>query len=302
MEDDVGDPYVTPERFKTMGFGVDLDDVEDFELRSVLRRASDRVNAICAAPALPQQHDFRGGTITDEEHHWDMGDGVSQPMQRTIYLWHKPIRTVTEMKIRLTNTQGVLFDPAELVVFEDVVEIVSLAMTSIGLFGAYIVPEIGLAEPRIITSYTYGYQVSVTGETLEATDGTLFRAQDQWWDSTVAPKVYKNGVEITTGFTIDYDEGAVLFDVPPAAESTIKADYTTKLPRGIATATGILAAESLGEREMRSRGMGGLQGIRVGEIELQRVAQQRGGTTLVTPALAEAEQILSPFKFMWAGA
>jgi len=283
-----------------MGFGVDLDVIEDFELRSVLRRASDRVNAICAVPALPQQHDFRGGTITGEEHQWRMGDGVSQPMQRSVYLWHTPIRTVTDMRIRLTNSQGIVFDPAELIVFDKVVEIASLAMTSVGLFGAYIVPEIGLAIPRVSTDYTYGYRIPLTGETLEATDGLLYRAQDQWWDSTSTTTVYRDGTAITTGFTIDHNEGAIVFTAAQAVDSIITADFTTKLPRGIATATGILAAEAIGETEMRGRGMSGLAAVRVGEIELQRMQQQRGGTTLVTPAQAEAEQELAPFKFTWA--
>lgn len=298
----MAEPYVTPERFKTMGFGVDLDIIEDFELRSVLRRASDRVNAICAAPALPQQYDFRGGTITNEEHHWDAGNGVDVPAQRSVYLWHTPIKAVSDLRIRLTNSQGIVFDADELMVFDREVEIVSLAMTSAGLFGSYIVPEIGLSHPRIVASYTYGYLVPMTGQVLDPTDGTTYRAEDQWWDSGETTTIYENGTPRTTGFTIDYDEGAVVFDSQQSTTSTFTASYTTKLPRGIATATGILAAEALGDSEMRARGMSGLRAIRVGEIALEKDQQMRGGTTLVTPALAEAEQLLAPYRFIWAGA
>jgi len=298
----VGEPYVTPERFKTMGFGVDLDNTEDFELRAVLRRASDRVNSICAAPAIPQQHDFRGGSIVSEEHHWNMGNGVNEPSQRSVYLWHYPIKAVSDLRIRLTNSQGIVFDSTELMVFDREVEIVSLALTSTGLFGAFIVPEIGLSHPRIVATYTYGSLVPMTGQVLEATDGLLYRAEDQWWDSGETTTIYENGSPITSDFTIDYDEGAVVFDSAQSTESKFTADYTTKLPRGIATATGILAAEALGDAEMRSRGMSGLRSVRVGEIELTKDHQMRGGTTLVTPALAEAEALLAPFKFSWAGA
>ena len=67
-------------------------------------------------------------------------------------------------------------------------------------------------------------------------------------------------------------------------------------------ATGILAAEALGDREMRARGMTGLSSIRVGEIALEKDRQQRGGQTLVTPAVSEAESLLAGFKFLSAGA
>jgi hypothetical protein len=286
-----------------MGFGVDLDGIDDFELRSVLRRASDRVNAITAAPGLPVPHDFRGGSITAEEHHWRMG-GVNEDAQRTIYLWHTPIKAVSDLRIRLTNTQGIVFDPEELMVFDKEVEIVSLAMTSAGLFGAFIVPEIGLAEPRVQADYTYGYSVPITRQTLDATDGRTFRAQDQWWDESATVTVYdEGGNEIDSGgYTVVHDEGTIVFATNRDPDSTVSASFTSRLPRGIATATGILAAESLSDRETRARGMGGLRSIRVGEIELEKEMQMRGGTTLVTPAVAEAESLLAPFRFFWAGA
>jgi hypothetical protein len=300
------EPYVTPERFKTMGFGVDLDAVEDFELRAVLRRASDRVNSMTAAPGLPVPHDFRGGSITAEEHHWDMGNGVTTGPSRTVHLWHTPILSVSDLRIRLTNTQGIVFDSAELMVFDKEVEIVSLAMTSAGLFGSYVVPEIGLAEPRVQADYTYGYRIPITRQTLDPTDGKTFRAQDQWWidDSENYPvTVYDEaGTAIESGYTVHHDEGTIEFSANRDPDSVVYASFTSRLPRGISTATGILAAEALGDRETRARGMSGLRSIRVGEIELEKEMQMRGGTTLVTPAVAEAEALLDPYRFIWVGA
>lgn len=293
--------YVTPERFKTMGFGVDLDDVQDFELHAVLRRASNRVNAICAAPGLPQPHDFRGGTISGEEHFWRMGDGVSLPAQRQIWLWHYPIKEVTQLRIRLTNSQYIQFPDTELVVGDRFVEIASLQMTSAGLFGAAIVPQIGLAKPLINVNYTYGWAIPITGETLEATDGLLYRAQDQWWTADDVT-VYVDGSAITTGFAIQRDEGAILFESPQTPDAVITADFVTRLPPAIATATGILAAEGLGDMEMRGRGMGNLRSIRVGEIMLEKEEAMRGGKTVISQAQAEAEAHLNPFRFIWAGA
>jgi hypothetical protein len=297
------EPYVTPERFKTMGFGIDLDAVEDSELRSVLRRASDRVNAITAAPGLPVPHDFRGGSITAEEHHYRMG-GINEAAQRSIRLWHTPIKAVSDLRILLTNSQGVVFDSTELMVFDKEVEIVSLAMTSAGLFGSFIVPEIGLAQPRIQADYTYGYSVPIVKQILDATDGRTFRGQDQWWDSGEDVIVYddEDSVIADTNYTVHHDEGTIEFGSNQDPDEIRKASFTTKMPPGIATATGILAAEALGDRETRTRGMSGLRSVRVGEIELEKEMQMRGGTTLVTPAVAEAESLLAPYRFIWAGA
>ena len=60
--------YLTPERFRTMGVGSDLDNIEEWELRSILQSASRSVDAYCNVPILPQRFIFRGGTMTDEDH------------------------------------------------------------------------------------------------------------------------------------------------------------------------------------------------------------------------------------------
>ena len=297
------EPYVTPDRFRAMGFGLELESYTEYELRSVLRRATSRVNSIAAVPGLPQPHDFRGGTITGEEHDWRMGNGVSTQDQRTIFLWHTPIKTVTDLRIRLTNTQGIVFDAGEIYVSKFAVEIVSLAMTSVGLFGSFVVPQVGLSKPKVSASYTYGYSVPVVMQTLDATDGRTFCAQDQWWDDTEDVLVYTEaGAAVTTGFTIDHDEGSITFDTNQAPDAIFLASFTTKLPPGISDATGILAAESIGNHEIRERGMSGLRSIRVGEIAIEKDIQVRGATTTVTPAVMEAQALLDPYRFMWAGA
>jgi len=293
--------YVTPERFKTMGTGVDLAEVEDFELRSILRRASDRVNAITAAP---YGHDFRGGSVVNEEHPWNPGNGVSVQAERSVFLHNYPIVSVSKLHIRLTNTQYIAFQSNELYVTERFVEITSLAMTSIGLFGAFIVPEIGLAHPRSSTDYVYGQTFAKTGEGLDQTDGKTWRAQDQWWDDSETVTVYVDGVEKSASeYTINYDEGTIEITTPidglPAG-SVVTADYTTKLGEGIATATSILAAEALSDAENRRRGMAGLRSLRVGEIALEKDQTMRGSQTLATPAQLEAETYLNGWRFFTA--
>jgi hypothetical protein len=114
--------------------------------------------------------------------------------------------------------------------------------------------------------------------------------------------VYVDGSAITTGFAIQRDEGAILFESPQTPDAVITADFVTRLPPAIATATGILAAEGLGDMEMRGRGMGNLRSIRVGEIMLEKEEAMRGGKTVISQAQAEAEAHLNPFRFIWAGA
>jgi hypothetical protein len=229
---------------------------------------------------------------------------VSVPSQRTVFAYHYPLIDATKLNIRLTNTQEIRFTANELYVTERSVEITSLAMTSSGLFGAFIVPEIGLLHPRTHMDYTYGRVYAKTGESLEPTDGKLWRAQHQWWDDSVAPVVRVNDVVKDAGeYTVDYDEGTITITTPDdglPADSIVEADFSTKLADGIATATGILAAEALGDTEMRKRGMAGLRAVRVGEIWLEKDHQMRGGQTLVTPAQAEAESYLAPHHFLYA--
>jgi hypothetical protein len=293
---------MTPERFKTMAFGVDLTDVEDYEIRAKLASAEARVHTITAAPKMPQPHDFRGGTITEEEHFWNTGDGRAVPPQRSFHTWHYPIRTCTDMKIYLTNNRYIDLGETERYLTRRTIEIVSLAMTASGIFGAAVVPEIGLLNPVVKMSYTYGYEIPWTGEVLEDTIGTglTWRAQDQYWTSEDDVTVYVDGV-VTDPDSIDLTEGTVTFGSDQSG-SVITADYTSKLPREIAMATGILAAEALGDRETRARGMSGLRSVRVGEIALEKDTPMRGGQTLVTPAQAEAEQLLEGYVFYSAGA
>lgn len=294
--------YMTPERFKTMGFGVDLTDVEDYEIRAKLASAKARVHTITAAPKLPQPHDFRGGSITAEEHFWNTGDGRAIPPKRQFYPWHYPVKTCSDMKIYLTNNRYIDIGETERYLTKRTIEIVSLAMTASGIFGAAIVPEIGLMNPVVRFDYTYGYEVPFVGEVLEDTIGTglTWRAQDQFWTSEDDVTIYVDGVE-TAPDSVDLEEGTVTFGSDQSG-SVVTADYTSKLPREIAMATGILAAEALGDRETRSRGMSGLRTIRVGEIALEKDTPMRGGQTLVTPAQAEAEALLSGFHFISAGA
>lgn len=269
--------YVTPERYRTMGFGVDLTGVEEYELQAILQSASAAVDTYCNQPVLPQKHDFRGGVITDEVHKWRIGtDTGSEWGQRRFYFFHRPLKTVTQFRIHVTNTQYVQIPPEELFLnpIENWAEVVALAVTSIGVFGSGLIPNVGLARPYARVNYTYGWEFELTNEKLEATDGFTFRAANQWW-VTDSATVYQNGAEITTGFTLDEDEGTVTFDDPVPTDDVITADYAHKLPRDIQYATGIIATTMLNEKELTSQGMGRVEALQVEEISIRRSLPQR---------------------------
>lgn len=269
--------YVTPERYRTMGFGVDLNEIDDVDLRSILQSASAAVDAYCNVPLLPQKHDFRGGTITGEIHRWRLGNDVGSELgQRRFHAFHKPLRSVSSFRIHVTNTQYVNIDPNDLFLnqAESWAEVISLAVTSIGVFSAGVLPNIGLNQPHAIMDYTYGWQFAITDDVLDPTDGFTFRAQNQWWvaDSVT---IYKNGVDVTDDVTLDLNEGTATFATQPLVSDLITADYTHKLPRDIAFATGIIATNFLNERELNASGMGRVEAMQVEEISIRRSLPQR---------------------------
>ena len=54
-------PYLTPERYRTMGFGTE--DLDDSELRSHIQRASVAVDRYCSVPMGGLRESRPGGTL-----------------------------------------------------------------------------------------------------------------------------------------------------------------------------------------------------------------------------------------------
>jgi hypothetical protein len=285
--------YLTPAAYRDAGFGVDLSSYTDATLRTILQGAAATVNAYCATPNLPQPHDFRGGTITDERRDWNLNG------QRRAYPWHRPLKAVTSFRILVTEQNYIDIATNALVINNSsgYIEIVAFTL-GIGVFP--VVSALSMQNPVSSISYTYGSSFPVVGETLYETDGQTFGAANQWWDSTVTPKVYKNGALQTTGFTLDYDEGAVVFSAELDASDVVTADYNYTLQPAIARATGVIATDMIGQSRFAARGMTGLSSIRVapGEIELRRGGVQTLPRSQGMPQIPEAaEWLLEPFRF-----
>jgi hypothetical protein len=292
--------YVTPERLATMGLGVDLADLDDVAIRSAVYRASALVDAYCNVPLLPQKHDFRGGTATAEMHEWPIDMYAVSMTPFRFWPWHQPVRTVTAFRIFSTPTIYTEIDAGEVFINNSAgfIEASSLKLTQYGVFGGGVITAlVGLWNPQVVVSYTYGYQFPVVAEILGPTDALQFRAQNQWWDSAVTPEIKVNGAVVSSGYTIDYDEGTVLFAAAQVADAIVTASYTHKLPWEIAYATAIIAADDLGEASLRGKGMTGIDSIEVGEISLRRT--RRGGTaaTIIPEMSVEAQSLLAGFLF-----
>ena len=299
-------PYLTAQKFRHMGFGTETEEMSDVELTALCQRASSMVDAFCLVPRLPQPHDFRGGSVETEQHTWRYPWGPTDIGQRKAWPFHWPIREVTDFKIKVTNTQWVSIAAEELFInnTQRYVEVVSLAITSHGLFQALVVPNIGLATPVLEMDYTYGFEYPESDERLSSTDGKTWRASHQWWkptSETTPIVVRKNGSEltVTTEYTLDLDEGTVVLVDDAADEDVISADYTHTLPGEIKDAMGHIVAHLHDEAELHARGMGALRRVTVEEVTLERQkAQDKRETGYDLEAyVPEAAMLLSTYRF-----
>ena len=277
----MADPYLTPERFKTMGTGVDLSEVETVAIRSAIARATADVNAYCAVPMTPQAFSFRGGTITGEEHIYPT-DEWERPRPFRLWPWHQPVRTVTSLKL-IWGVQGgnetfLDIDPDNLLISDQgYVEISSLNLSQL-VFGDAVMPYIGLHDPIFRISYTYGTRFTAVDEDCEPVDARTYQAQNQFWtDDDVEVKV--DGAVVTTGFTINRKEGWIVFDESPGVDVEVTVSYTYPMDNNVQHATALLTAKDLGESDLRAKGLEGLVSVRVKDVELRRATQAKGSAT-----------------------
>jgi hypothetical protein len=280
-----------------MGFGADLSGLEDFEIASVISRASAMVNAYCAAPNWPQPHSYAGGSAASEQHKWTLGTEITRG-ERRVYPYHWPIKAVSDFKIKVTNQTYASIGVTDLYInnSDRYVEVVSLAAVAHGVLPVGVVPNLGLYQPVAEVTYTYGYEFPVTGETIYATDGLTYRAANGFW-KTGTVKPYIGGVEQTTGFTLDLTEGTVTFTTPPTGAVTL--DYTFTLPWEIAQATGEITTQVLTDRELTGKGMRGLATIQIAEVQLKRAFDQGNMVSdqLTKPIPDSAAALLEGFRF-----
>jgi len=293
--------YLTPERFRTMGFGVDLSDPDspsDIEIRSVIQRATAAVNTYCCVPMIPVQFDFRGGTVTGEAHEWSVSQ-YDMPHPYRYWPVYQPVKAVSQFRIYSTPDVYTEISTSEIFINnnQSYIEVSSLQLSQFGIFGLGVITTlIGMYNPVAKANYTYGWEFSVVDEVLEPTDAWTYRAQNQFWVGT--PEVKLNGVVQSAGITIDATEGTVTFATPLAPSDLVTASYTYPLPSAIAQATGQIAADFLGERLLAAKEMVGVAEITAGEITIRRQRAGAGSAAVAMPPISvTAQSLLSPFVF-----
>lgn len=300
----MSDPYLTPERFRTAGTGVDLSEVDTVAIRSAIARATAKVNSFCAVPVIPQQYSFRGGTIVGEEHIYPT-DEWERPRPFRLWPWHTPIRTVTDLRL-IWGVQGgnetfLDIDPDNLLISDlGYVEVSSLNLSQL-VFGDAVMPYIGLHQPVFRIGYTYRYEFVVVDEYIEPVDGRTYQAQNQFWtDAAVEVKV--EGVIQTTGFALDRREGWVVFDAMQDPDAAITVSYTYTLPNDVQQATSLLTARDIAEADLRAKGMEGLVSVRVKDVELRRAvaAKSTGTSGSAADMPADAASYLEGYTFRTA--
>jgi hypothetical protein len=169
-------------------------------------------------------------------------------------------------------------------------------MTSYGLFGAAMLPYVGLAHPHVSLDYTYGSLYPTTERIYpDAVLDDTWRATVGFWDATT-PIVKVNGTP-SVAFTADAMEGTITFTgTIPEVTDAIDVTYVGTLHPNISRATGIITAGKLVEKNLVAGGLGGLRSLRVAEIAIER-AVPRGGTAVIEPPTipAEAADLLAEF-------
>lgn len=295
--------YLSTQRYHSMGSGVDLSEVDDQDLAAAILGASALVNSFCNVPV---SYDFRGGTVTDEPHVYRMWNHM-RPGSPRVFPDHSPLQTLSSFRIQVTNTQYLDVDPTK--VFYDssrnLLEPV-IAAASIGVWSYSSIPVAGFREPIIKISYTYGDVFSVTDERLFPDGGAVWRAQNQWWTDEDDVTVTVAGIELDPGdFEVDLDEGTVTIDDDALTDLDIDVDeadrvyasYIHKLPTSIMLATSLITTSLLGQRSIVSKGLQGLSGIRVEEVEIRQSRDAQAARDSI-PGLAQT--YLTPFKrFSW---
>jgi hypothetical protein len=247
---------------------------------------------------VPQQFDFRGGTIVGEAHEWSVS---AYDLPRPYRYWPicQPVKTVDQFRIYATPNIYTEIATADMFINnnQSYIEVSSLVLTQYGIFGAGVVQTlIGMYNPVAKANYTYGWEFPVTGEILEPTDAWTYRAQNQFWIGV--PEVRLNGIVQTVGFTVDSTEGTVIFATPLAPSDLVTCSYTYPLPPAVAQATGMIAADILGERLLAAKEMIGVAEITAGEITIRRQRLGGSSTTASIPAISTSSQLLlSPFIF-----
>lgn len=291
---------LSPERYLRSGYGIALpSDFSVSTLRTVLARAQNQVSRFCNVPKQPDAYDWRGGTMTNEQHQWKVQNPLAyNEGARRVYVNAGPILTVTDFHLDLGITYRIAVDPTQLYInaMEQYVEIVALNPIVVGYYPLAV--NLGLYQPIARISYTYGWSFAVTGDVLEAETPTRFTAAYGNWDSTIDPVIYFDDQIVgSADYVVNEDNGQVTFTTAPSPGVEVTADYTYTVPSEIVDAIGLTATALLAQSRIAGRGMIGMQSIKVAEVALTAFAPSQMATRNGASIPLEAADLLSSYSF-----
>ena len=270
-------PYMTAPRFRDIaGLGIDASFLTAPQLRANLQRASSMVNSWAAQAQIPQPFDFRGGTVTGEQHRFQPPNPlVAYAGSRRVFPHQLPLRTVTAFQLDFTTGYRITLNPANDIYVnatEGWCEIVASQPTIIGY------PPIGywfgLYQPVATIDYTYGYRNAVVDDVMEAASPTLYYGSFGQWDSAGVVVTLDGTVQDPTTYKVNAADGSVRFTTAPGVGVEVAASYTALLPQAVEQATGIIATDLIAKARNTQR-MPGLSSMRVAEITLTRLTGDR---------------------------
>ena len=274
-----------------MGTGVDLSGETDADLRAILTQA-----AVLSHHAVnaPEGYSFLGGTVTREEHLWQVGNAY-KPASGRLWPYFRPVKDVSQVRINVTRTNYIDFAADQLFTETALgyVEPVAAPSTT-ALFTS--VPPWLLTSPVAYIDYSYGWQFDVVDEVLSTTSDS-FQAANQFWYTDEEVELKKNGIVVDpAGYSIDYTEGTAT-----VSDSYVEADeftisYSHKLPPGVAQAQLYMANDIIGGQSIAAAGLLGLSGIKVEEVELRQSSKVNFYTMPISPV---AQTYLAPYRAMF---
>lgn len=289
-----GPLLLSPSRYMRTGYGLALPTGYTLSmLRSALVRAQNNVTRFCNAPKQPQPFDWRGGTMTDEQHQWKIVSPLAYgPGARRVYTNVGPIKAVTAFSLDLGEDYRVTLTPDDNLYInkmEQYVEVVAVNPTITGMYPLAI--NLGLYNPVARISYTYGWEFPVTGDLLESESPTLFSGAYGNWDESVPPVVEVAGAEAApSDYTVNYADGTIRFNssAQPAPGELVTADYTYLAPSPIVDAIGYEVTDDLTRTRLNQRGLAGLSSLKVAEVSMTQMSPrvERGGVSLSAQAAA----------------
>lgn len=274
-------PYMSGPRFLAVaGFGIDASFLTGPQLRASLQRATTMVNAWTSNAQIPVPFDFRGGTVTGEQHRFQPPNPIlAYAGSRRVFPHQLPLRTVTAFALDFTNGYHITLNPANDIYVnatEGWAEIVASQPTIIGY------PPIGywfgLYQPVASISYTYGYRNAIVGDTLEAASPFLYYGTYGQWDSTGVSVTLDGAVQDPSTYKVNAADGSVKFTTAPGVGVEVAASYTALLPAAVEQAAGIIATDLIAKARNTQR-MPGLSSMKVAEISLTRQMGDRGRYT-----------------------